>query len=166
MQASHLESVAAIANGEAVTCAPKPKRVENRQLPDGTAGSRKSPVFLGLVKIRAGTADQVVIRSGDQPLLPKPADVEVKDCSPEMWCMPDGRWHKAAGLPSGAAPLWLMWWQVSNRTGAWRQPTAWLTMQSRSNPSPDSDFLLTGKNTGGILPKQLLRVGFPRPVNE
>jgi hypothetical protein len=37
-----LESVAAIANGEVVTSAPKPKRVENRQLPDGTAGSRKS----------------------------------------------------------------------------------------------------------------------------
>jgi hypothetical protein len=50
--------------------------------------------------------------------LPKPADVGVKDCSPEMWCMPDGRWHKAAGLPSGAAPPWLMWWQVPNRTGA------------------------------------------------
>jgi hypothetical protein len=27
---------------------------------------------------------------------------------------------KAAGLPSGAAPPWLMWWQVPNRTGAWR----------------------------------------------
>jgi hypothetical protein len=27
------------------------RRVENRQLPDGTAGSRKSPVILGLVKI-------------------------------------------------------------------------------------------------------------------
>src|SRR4051794_11170615 len=26
--------------------------------------------------------------------LPKPADVGVKDCSPEMWCVPDGRWHK------------------------------------------------------------------------
>ena len=50
--------------------------------------------------------------------LPKPADVGVKDCSPEMWCVPDGRWHKAAGLPSGAAPPWLMWWQVPNRTGA------------------------------------------------
>src|SRR3954465_6848810 len=50
--------------------------------------------------------------------LPKPADVEVKDCSPEMGCGPDGRWHKAAGLPSGAAPPWLMWWQVPNRTGA------------------------------------------------
>ena len=56
--------------------------------------------------------------------LPKPADVEVKDCSPEMWCVPDGRWHKTAGLPSGAAPPWLMWWQVPNRTGAWRQPPA------------------------------------------
>src|SRR5262249_39680084 len=21
-----------------------------------------------------------------------------------MWCVPDGRWHEAAGLPSGAAP--------------------------------------------------------------
>ena len=29
---------------------------------------------------------------------------------------------KAAGLPSGAAPPWLMWWHVPNRTGAWRQP--------------------------------------------
>ena len=35
--------------------------------------------------------------------LPKPADVGVRDCSPEMWCVPDGRWHEA-GLPSGAAP--------------------------------------------------------------
>jgi len=35
---------------------------------------------------------------------------------------------KAAGLPSGAAPPWLMWWQVPNRTGAWR-PTAWLGRQ-------------------------------------
>ncbi len=26
-----------------------------------------------------------------------------------------------------AAPPWLMWWQVPNRTGTWR-PTAWLGM--------------------------------------
>jgi hypothetical protein len=49
--------------------------------------------------------------------LPKPADVGVKDCSPEMWCVPDGRWHEAAGLPLGAAPPWLMWWQVPKQNG-------------------------------------------------
>jgi hypothetical protein len=59
--------------------------------------------------------------------LPKPADVGVKDCSPEMWWRVTGAGIKAAGLPSGAAPPWLMWWQVPNRTGAWR-PTAWLGM--------------------------------------
>jgi hypothetical protein len=35
--------------------------------------------------------------------LPKPADVGVRECSPEMWSVPDGRWHEAAGLPSGAS---------------------------------------------------------------
>ena len=56
---------------------------------------------------------------------------------------------KAAGLPSGAAPPWLMWWQVPNRTGAWR-PTAWLTRQSRSNQSLHQNSLLTGKLTGNF----------------
>jgi hypothetical protein len=60
--------------------------------------------------------------------LPKPADVGVKDCSLQKCGACDGRWHvvrvtgsgiKAAGLPSGAAPPWLMWWQVPNRTGTW-----------------------------------------------
>ena len=35
----------------------------------------------------------------------------------EIWCVPDGRWHEAAGLPSGAAPPWLMWWQVPKQNG-------------------------------------------------
>jgi hypothetical protein len=79
---------------------------------------------------------------------------------------------KAAGLPSGAAPPWLMWWQVPNRTGAWR-PTAWLGRQdsnlrmSRFDPFPISlryrkDFAATRPNriTGDFFANELQDGGF------
>jgi len=52
---------------------------------------------------------------------------------------------KAAGLPSGAAPPWLMWWQVPNRTGAWR-PTAWLRWSDSNSETSSQNIPLKGRS--------------------
>jgi hypothetical protein len=51
---------------------------------------------------------------------------------------------KAAGLPSGAAPPWLMWWQVPNRTGTWR-PTAWLRWSDSNSETSSQNIPLKGR---------------------